>query len=295
MARSQVYMEKAIQIQPDYAAAWSGLADVYVVQAVGMEVPAGAVMAKGEAAAHKAAELDDSLAEVHNALAGVYFFGRWDLKRADEEAVRAIALNPNYAEIHHLRAYILEAMNRPDEAVQEQRRCTELDRFARPWALGKVLTQQRKFDAAINELRLLTEAQPQESIGSFLLADAYRLKGMWRESASAIEHGYLIQGDKQSAEAVRREFETGGDKAVSEWQLEKIKARARKQYVSPMQVAFHTADLRRKEETIKLLGEAYSERSPWLVLMQNEPAFDFLHSEERYRTIIKKIGLPPAY
>jgi TolB-like protein/DNA-binding winged helix-turn-helix (wHTH) protein len=294
-AKSREYFEKAIEVQPDYAAAWGGLADVYVVSAVAMEVPAKDVMAKAEVAAQKAAVLDDSLAEVHNALAGLYLFGRWDLNRADVEATRAIALDPGLAEIHHLRAYILEAMNRPDEALQEQRRCTELDRFARPWALGVVLTQLRKFDAAISELRLLIEAQPRESLGQFLLADAYRFKGMWQESAKAIERGYLIQGDEQSAAAVRHAFEIGGDKAVEELALVKVKARARKRYVSPMELAFYTARLQRKEETLKFLDEAYNERSPWLVLLQYNPDFDFLHSEERYRALVKKIGLTPAY
>jgi TolB-like protein/DNA-binding winged helix-turn-helix (wHTH) protein len=293
--RSQEYLERAIQIQPDYAAAWSGLADVYVVRAIEGEVPAKDVMTKGEAAARKAVELDDSLVEVHNSLAAVYFFSQWDLKRADAEAARAIALSPNYAEVHHLRAYILEAMNRPDEALLEQRRSTELDRFARPWAMGKVLTQERKFEAAINELRLLVEAQPKEPYGPFLLADAYRFKGMWKESASAKEQGFLNQGDKESASAVRNAFQSGGWKAVEEWELGRDRARARKQYVSPLQLAFHTASAKRKEETLGLLEEAYREHDPWLVLVQNEPDFDFVHPEPRYRAIVNKIGLPPAY
>jgi Flp pilus assembly protein TadD len=110
--------------------------------------------------------------DTHNSLAGLYFFGDWDLARADAESVRAISLNPNYAEAHHLRAYILEVMNRRDEALREQKRCTELDQFERPWALGKVLMHLRQFDAAVSELRLRAEAQPQDSGLRFLLADA---------------------------------------------------------------------------------------------------------------------------
>jgi TolB-like protein/Tfp pilus assembly protein PilF len=181
-ARSQEYFEKPIQLQPDYSAAWSGLANAYIVQAVAMEVPARQVMGKAEVAAHRAAELDSSLAEAHNSLAALYFFGDWDLTRADAESVRAISLNPNYAEAHHLRAYILEALNRRDDALREQKRCTELDQFERPWALGKVLMQLRQFDAAVNELRLRAEAPPQDSGIRFLLADAYRFKGMEQES-----------------------------------------------------------------------------------------------------------------
>ena len=77
--------------------------------------------------------------------------------------------------------------------------------------------------------------------------------------------------------------------------LNRTKARARKEYVSPLTLAHQTARLKNKEETLKLLEDSYRERSPWLVLLQNEPDFDFLHSDERYRTIVKKMGLPTAY
>jgi tetratricopeptide (TPR) repeat protein len=239
--------------------------------------------------------LDDSLPEVHNALAGLYFFDRWEPERADAEAVRAIALNPNYAEIHHLRAYILQALNRPDEALQEQKRATALDPWARPWAMGKVLTQLRQYDAAADEFRLRAEAQPQESYLPFLLSDVYRHKGMWREAAEQTQRGFLLQGDKESAGAVRRAYESGGEKALAEWLLNKTKARARKGYISPIELAFGTARLKRTDETLTLLEEAYRERSPWLVLVQNDPEFDFLHGEERYRAIVTKMHLPPAY
>ncbi len=294
-ARSQEYFEKAIQLQPDYAAAWSGLANAYLVQAVAMELPAQQVMGKAEVAAHKAAELDSSLAEAHNSLAALYFFGDWDLARADAESMRAISLNPNHAEAHHLRAYILEAMNRRDEALREQKRCTELDQFERPWALGKVLMQLRQFDAAVSELRLRAEAQPQDSLTRFLLADAYRFNGMEQESFEEAEQGYLLQGDKKSAAAFRHAFKSGGETAVAEWLLSRSMARARKSYVSPLWLAFQTARLKRKEETLRLLEESYLERSAWLVMIQNDPEFDFLHSDERYRALVKKIGLPPAY
>jgi len=132
--RSLEYFRRAIQLQPNYASAWSGICDAYVVKAVGMQSPARDVMGKATEACQKAAEQDDSLAEVHSSLAGLYLFGYWDPKRADTEAVRALTLDPNRAETHHLRAYILLALNRGQESIQEQRRAIELDPFARPWA-----------------------------------------------------------------------------------------------------------------------------------------------------------------
>jgi len=295
MIRSQEEFKKAIQIQPDYALAWGGLADAYTVQAVDSDVPVKDIRDKADAAGRKALELDDSLPEVHNAMAGIYLFVHWDPKHADEEAQKSIALNPNYAEIHHLRAYILLALNRSEEALREQKRCTELDRFERPWALGKVLTQLRKFDEAINEFHVLLEAQPTDQYAWFLLSDVYHMKGMMRESVQAKAHGARRVGDPKGAEAIERAFRAGGDKAVQDWDLNRIKKMALKGYVSPMTLAFVAARGGRRDEALKYLEEAYEERSPWLVLLQNEPDFDLLHGEPRYREIVKKLGLSPAY
>jgi TolB-like protein/DNA-binding winged helix-turn-helix (wHTH) protein len=289
---SRVYFEQAIQSQPDYAAAWGAVADTYLAQAVGMQAPPKEVMGIAEAAAHKAVLLDDSLVEVHTSLAGVYFFGNWDWRRADAETARAIALNPAYAEVHPLRAYILAAMNRPDEALEEQRRSTELDSITRPWALGKMLIHQRQFDAAVDELRLRAAAQPQDWYIQLLLSDAYWFKEMWKESALATQRGLTLQGDKKSADAVHQAFESGGQRAVAEWLLNQNKAEARKKYVSPLTLALQTARLKRKEENLQLLDESYRERSPWLVLLQHQPEFDFLHSDGRYQALVKKVGLP---
>jgi Tfp pilus assembly protein PilF len=292
--RSQQYFEKAIELQPDYAAAWSGLADSYTVRAVDGSSSPQAVMEKAEEAARKGIELDDSLSNAHNSRAALYLFHTWNWQSAETESRRALELDPNNAEAHHLYSYVLTAMQRPDEALQEQRRSTELDPFARPWALGNAFIKHRQVDAAVNDLRLRAEAQPQNRGVRFSLADAYWLKGMWKESAYEWQQAFLMQGDKKSAVAVRHAFDSGGKKAVAEWLLDGSKARARKKYVSPLWLAYDNARVGNKEETLRLLQEAYNERSPWLVFLQNEPAFDFLHSDERYRAIVKKIGLPPS-
>jgi Tfp pilus assembly protein PilF len=208
--RSQQYFEKAIELQPDYAAAWSGLADSYTVRAVDGSSSPQAVMEKAEEAARKGIELDDSLSNAHNSRAALYLFHTWNWQSAETESRRALELDPNNAEAHHLYSYVLTAMQRPDEALQEQRRSTELDPFARPWALGNAFIKHRRVDAAVNDLRLRAEAQPQNRGVRFSLADAYWLKGMWKESAYEWQR-----------------------KAVAEWLLDGSKARARKKYVRP--------------------------------------------------------------
>jgi TolB-like protein/DNA-binding winged helix-turn-helix (wHTH) protein len=293
--RSQEYFEKAIRLQPDDASAWSGLADSYVVRAVGLLVPPRAVIPKAREAAHRAVELDDTLPEAHNTLAGLYLFGDWDWNRADGESLRAIALNPGYAEARHLHGYVLAAQNRGEEALAEQRRSTEIDPFARPWALGFGLIHARRFEAAASELRLRAEARPQNETTRFILSDAYWHQGMWKESAEQAETAFLVLGDTPSADAVRHAFDAGGGTGVAEWALQRAEARARQGYVSPWELASLWARLKRKEEALRFLEEAYREHSAPMVFLQNEPAFDFLHSDERYRALVRKVGLPPAY
>ena len=292
--RSQKYFEEAIRLEPDYAAAWSGVADVYTVRAVGLVEPPREVIPKARDAAERAVKLDDSLPEAHNSLGAVRLFGDWDLQGADEESRRSIALSPTFAEARHLHCYILAILNRPDEAVEEQKRGMEIDPFARPWALGLALIRARQFDAAINELRMRAEAQPQNDI-HFLQAEAYWQKGMRKEYAQEVEKGYLVQNDKESVGAIRRAFASGGGEAVAEWDINKAKAQARKGYCSPWQLAYLSARLRRTDETLRYLEEAFQEHSARIIFLQVEPVFDFLHADERYRALVKKIGLPPAY
>jgi TolB-like protein/DNA-binding winged helix-turn-helix (wHTH) protein/Tfp pilus assembly protein PilF len=291
---SPQYFRRAIQLQPDYAAAWSGLADYYGGHSVAGIAPPQELRQDWEADARKAVELDDSLADAHNSMAAWYFFSVWDWKRAETESLRSIALNPNYAEAYHLYCYIHTVTNRPAEAIKMQRLGMEVDPFARPWALGLAYYHLRQFDAAINELRMREEAEPNDVTTHAILSEAYRFSGLEKEAASELGRVYLLQGDKESVAAIRQAFEQGGYKSVAEWQLGHQKTRARRQYFSPFWLALETARAQHKEETLQLLEDAYREHSPRLVFLQSEPVFDFLHSDQRYRAIVKNMGLPPA-
>jgi hypothetical protein len=118
---------------------------------------------------------------------------------------------------------------------------------------------------------------------------------MEKDSAQCTEQMFLAMNDKKSAEAIRHAFEQGGDHAVNEWLLKHDLDQDGKNYVSPVFLAFDYARLQRKQETLGWLDAAVRERSPWLIFLQKEPVFDFLHSDERYRAVVKKIGLPLAY
>ena len=289
---SKQYFQKAIDLQPDYAAAWAGLGDSYGVRAGG-DTPPQAAFAKNEEYSRKALELDDSVAEAHNSMAALYLFHAWDWNRAEAEAQRAIELNPNLAAAHHLRSYILFALNRNAEALQEQRQATEIDPFAQPWHLGRAYLYLRQYDAAINELSARAAVQKVDGI-EFILSDAYRFKGMNKEAARHLELGFLAEDDQHSAEAVRRAFDQGGYRAVAEWLLRRDQDKAREEYVSPFFLALDYARLERKDDTLHFLEGAFQERSPEMVFLEKRPHFDFLHSDLRFQALVRKVGLPAA-
>jgi Flp pilus assembly protein TadD len=292
--KSREYFQKAIDLQPDYAAAWSGIADSYTASAVEGNFRPEEVMPQAEVAARKALELDDMDAEAHRAMAAIQLFYRWDWEAADRESARALELNPNLAESHHLRSYVLRPLNRIDEALQEEKKAMELDPFARPWALGYALIRARQFDAALNEARVKSDAQPNNPDLHDLLSQAYVFKGMEKEAEEESERALQLAGEKDLLAEQVQVYRRGGFRAVLAWRVDVLKRRAAKQYVAPTEFADMNAQLTRKEETLHYLEESYRQRSPRLAFVQSDPEFDFLNSDPRYRAIIKKMGFPPA-
>jgi TolB-like protein/DNA-binding winged helix-turn-helix (wHTH) protein/Flp pilus assembly protein TadD len=286
------YFEKAIQLQPDYAAAWSGLADTYAIDGM-QNRPPSEVSEKCHAAALKTVELDPSLPEAHNSLAAWYLFYAWDPARAEVEARRAVALDPQYAEGHHVLSYILEAQQRYPEAEAEARRSTELDPFEHIWELGVFYTNIHQYDAALKELTMQRLARPDDPDIAGNLAKLYWLKGMYKESQSEYERALDLQHDSATKAAAHQAWITGGEPAVERWGVKNIKALARQHYVPTEFVATIIAFSGDKDETMKYLEASYRMHDPYLIFIQNEPLFDFLHSDPRYQALIKKMGLPP--
>lgn len=291
---SRAHFERAIQLQPDYAAAWSGLADTYIASVVEGLAPPETAMKQGGEAARKAVELDDTSAEAHNSLAAFYLFGKWDWRSAEKESLRALALDPNLAGVHHIYSWVLVVSQRSEQAVREEKRAMDLDQFSEPWALGLTYLQVRQVDAAIRELEMRNKAQP-NIVGFFYLSSAYWLKGMWKDSQHNFEEGLRLANGPEVAATAHRAFEAGGERAVAEWAVKDMTAPARKGYVAPFDIASRYACLGDRENTLKYLESALREHSAWLVFIQNEPGLDFLHSDKRYRTIVNTMGLPPAY
>jgi tetratricopeptide (TPR) repeat protein len=290
------YYRRAVDIQPDYALGWTGLADYYAMGALSGEVDPLRALPQAEAAARKAVELDATLPRAHATFGGMIFFNHGDGVQALNELTRATELNSQESEDFHLHAKVLCALGRYDEAIAVQKQSTAINPFEHPGAMAEIYMCTRHFDAAISdgEMRLKDFPAAADILGE--LADGYHWKGMDKEAVDMLARHISAKGDLPLSAAVRRAFETGGYAAVVRCQLAAVEKRARTGRVSTFALADLHGRLREHDETLALFEQGVNERDPLLLLLaQSDPAFDFLHADPRYRSLIQKMGLPPMY
>jgi tetratricopeptide (TPR) repeat protein len=288
---SREYFEKAIALQPNYAQAYSGLADYYGAGSVGGELDPRKAMPESEKYARKALELEPTISEAHSSMAAMYLFFRWDWKKAEEEERRAIELNPNISEAYHVLSYILFAQNRVEEAVAAQRKGTEVDPFARPWAMGYVLMCAERYAEAESELRQELVVRPTNTDVRGTLAMALLMQGKEKEATAELADAIRRDGDSDYAAAIEKAFTEGGNRAVRRMGLEKLEAKSKREYVSPIAFAFAYGRMRDKKKTVEWLEKAYVEHSPRLVRMWMEPEWKWLHGEAEFRALAQRVGL----
>ena len=290
-ARAKEFFEKARDLQPDYAEAYSGLAHYYGGSAVSGELDPKEALPESEKYATKALELDDSLADAHNAMAAMYLFYHWDWKKAEEQELQAIELNPSFAEGYHVLAYILMAENRTDEAIAAQRKAGQVGPFERPWALGYILGCAGRYGEAQAELRHEVEMAPGNFGVRANLATILRVQGKEKEAAEELAEAERRVDHAQKAADIEKAFARGGDAAVQQLELENLEARAKKEYVSPMAFAYVYARLKDRHKTMEWLERAYQERSPRLVRLTMEPDLKSMQNDPRFMNLVRRVGL----
>jgi len=289
------YFRKATDLQPDYALGWTGLADYYGQGINSGEIEPRDARAPFKSAALRAVQLDDSLPGAHLSLGAAYLVADWDLDRAQQELRRSIELDPKFAPGHHFYSKVLAVLNQPQQAVAEQKLAMELDPFARPYGMGHLYTMVRQCDAAIQDLQQRLQSAPDSADLHWFLGEAYRCKHMNKEAVQVWLKAVTLWGWPEAAAKMRQAYEHGGYPGLMRWRINDLKKKTAKSYTSPWQLATFYAELGEREEAIRLLQQAYQDHSGELPWLQTDTAFDFLHADDRYRAIVKGIGLPPAY
>jgi tetratricopeptide (TPR) repeat protein len=286
-----------VAMQPDYALAWNELAFSYGWNSLNSRP--SETTPKVKAAIRKALELDDSLAEVHTNVAGIACFYDWDWDLALKESARAVELNPNYAFGHFMRSRVLLTQNRLDESLDEMKKMQELDPRSNFTGMIDQYMMMHRFDAALEVAKTVVETQPDHSWAHIFLGYLYRRQGRLGEAAEEMAKGNFAEGGENTpAErqlARRLASRPDGYNAVLRYAERVTQEKAAHEYVPQMYLADVYGWLGDREGALRSLENAFKDRHGGIVFIQVLPWFDFLHSDERYRAIVRQMGLPPAY
>jgi TolB-like protein len=299
LRRANDYFESAIDKDPLYAVAHSGLADTWFYRGYYFgDLAPDVAMPRAKAAALNALDIDEGLAEAHTSLALVHFFYDWDMKNAGREFERALELNPSYVTAHHGYSIYLAAMRRYDDSTAEATRALAVDPLSLPILniVGEMLLAARRYDEAIEQTRKTLELHPNNALASGRLADAYTALGRTAEAVDERIRVAALAGEpSETLDALRHEFERRGFQGFRERDLELLISRFRGWHWDAYEIARQCARLRRGDEALAWLTKACEARSGAVVWTNIHHDFDWLHSESRFQDLLARRGTLCAF
>ena len=294
--KARDYFNQAIQKDPGYAMAWSGLAADYYVLPEYAPVSNAEALPKARAAAEKALALDDSLAEPHAVMAGIHEnLFEWDT--AEQEFRRAIELNPNDANTCNWYAFLLEQVGRTGEAVEQAKRAIALEPLNLKYndTLGVMYRSAGQNELSLEQLRKTLEMDPNFASAVMNLSITYytlHQYDLWLENWKKALALMNNPAELAIAEEAARVYAKSGLQAARRRILELYLQLAKKRYVDPGGIAVDYAVLGDKDQAFVWLEKAYSEKSDAISYIKADPDADSLRSDPRYAALLKKMGLP---
>lgn len=291
LLRARTLFEQAVRLDPSYARAYAGLADVYNTLGIfGYERPHDA-FPRARAAAERAIALDSLLGEAHAALAHLRFVYEWDWEAAGPAFERAIALNPTYPEVRLFYSMYLHNTRRHEEALAQLRIARMLDPLVPTGALsGRVYVNTKQPDAAIRELHEALELNPQLDIAHQLLGHAYLQQGEHSEAIAAMRRAAELSGPRDSAQLAFIYGATGRP-AEARRILRRLLDSAPQRYLPPFHIAMAYAGLGDADEAFRWLETAYDERASFMDGLAVTMGFDAIRSDPRFDRLLRRMGL----
>jgi TolB-like protein len=289
------FFQQAIEKDPNYALAYSGLADCYTLITSYSNEPSRQLMPKAKEAALKALELDDKLAEAHASFGQIARYYDYDLAIAERQHRHAIELNPNYATAHQWLAEQLGALKRFDEAEAEIRRALELDPLSviMNRIYGDILMDARKFDEAIQQYQKALELDPHFPTTHYFLARAYEAKGMYDQAVEEYSQNALLgRVPPEEVQRMKDVYAKSGWKAYIQANLDRLVKEPSRSATPSFVIAGVYARLGRKEEALALLEKGYAERDFRMTLISVVFEFDSIRSDPRFKELVRRVGLP---
>jgi adenylate cyclase len=289
--RAIAQFNRAIKLAPNFALPYAGLADAYSTADDLYTSPS--VMPRARAAAEKALQLDDSLAEANAALAGVNFLFDYDFAAAETRYRRAIELGPSYADAHSWYGFLLCMEGRFDEAIAEGKRATDLDPLSSAIVVYASFpyTFQGKYDTATAMLQQGLELEPTSDFAQMEMGAVYLESGNLARAMVELEKARRPDAVPYVEGWLGYAYATSGDRAKAQAMVKELDEASSRRYVSPFSTAMIYLALGDKDRALTGLEKSYQVHSQWLFLLKVDKIFDSLRSEPRFIALLKKVGL----
>ena len=291
LRRAMEYYQKAVDEDPRYAPAYAGLADTYFPLTNWGWVSIREAIPKAKAAALKAVELDEGLADAHVSLGMVRFVYDWDWPEAGNQFEQALALNPAYPLAHMWYSDYLMVLGRSDESLAEMKRAVDVDPVSPELShhMAWQLNVMGRYDEAIAQERKTLEMDPAFPPAHVVLAGAYREKGMYREALAEIEKlSALSPGSPVALVALASVHARSGERSRA---LREFRALSKRGSVSSYDLALLSLRLGDQDQALRWLEKAYEERSSYLPWLKVNAAWAPVHSDPRFSDLVRRLGL----
>jgi serine/threonine protein kinase/Tfp pilus assembly protein PilF len=291
MHQGKFYFEEAIKIDPNYAPAYTGLADYYWLT---NELSPQVAMPKAKAYAERALALNANLADAHATLASIKFYGDWDWVAADKEFSRAIELGPSDAEFHRSYSDFLSEMGRHDQAMQEVRTAQDLDPLSGVTNLtaGWVFFYARQYDNALEQCRKVLDLDPHSVSANECIASTYLATGAYEQAVAGYQGlAAISQNDPLRLTGLGCAYALGGKRTEARRVLTQLELASKSNYVAPFFLSLVHASLGDKGPAFAMLEKAYTQRDSYLVRLKVEPTLDPLRSDPRFDKLLRRMNL----
>ncbi|HVS83978.1 MAG TPA: tetratricopeptide repeat protein [Pyrinomonadaceae bacterium] len=289
------YFEQAIQLDSEYALAFSGLADCHTFLGFYELMAPSEAVKNVRAAAFKALELDDTLAETRTSFAIYKGMYEWNFPGSREEYKEDIKLNPKYAFAYHLHSATLIVLGLNDAAIEAERCATELEPFTAIFnaSLGWWYYLSHRYDEAVEQSLRTIEIAPNHFFAHWVLGITYGQKAQYEEAITELQKAATLTGGSQHIRGdLGRIYAEMGRRDEARKLLDELMEQAKEHYVSAANIAKIYVGLGESERVFEYLEKACEERSvklPWFII---DPALDNLRADPRFQDILRRVGLP---
>ena len=287
------YFQLALEKDPNYAVAYAGIANTWLMRGDSGLVPATEAFPKLKVAISKAMELDDTLAEVFEISGNCKFLYEWDWTGAERDFQRAVELNSNYADAHFFYSDLLISMKRTEEAKAEMDRALELDPLSSFFQCfqGWHLIYSHQYDEAIARLHKVVRAEPNFSSAHLGLWGAFYQKRMFGEALEAAQKFFAALGDSDVVQCLLSDYADGYSGAMSQ-AAKMLAERASRTHVPAIRIARLYAHASEKDRAFEWLEKAYEKRETTLIHLNVGWDWDSLRDDARFKELRQRMNFP---